>query len=365
MTEPFIDQEEKKTVKNEAVAKALENDVGYMWDLTKGSSTLKWNTEKVDVLPENVGHLLIAEPSIPYIGISVFPAVEGRLADRTERMIPVVSGHISPFGEHPLRAYEIRKKGRDSNTQQPTTIEKMLAEKLDGELNLKPETRVLDVMAFLPTHPRDYETNFAPIFYSPRISRDVANGTYALFTFVQDRALSRSMLLEEGHWTAVFDDADGANNAPYFKADSIAQLSAVEKLMLPYNKGRMVVVAVPMRRKPDIDSFMQSLHNRGVLFGFGDMLGSERSFDRSLKSLGAPKLGRDVPRYPSAGADDVDIKTGAESGARLQTVQVDYDSSRQPFIYHLRLVGITPEDACSIKQEQIAELYKAMSQHTS
>lgn len=359
MTEPFIDQEEKKTVKNEAVAKALENDVGYMWDLTKGSSTLKWNTEKVDVLPENVGHLLIAEPYIPYIGISVFPAVEGRLADRTERMIPVVSGHTSPLNEHPLRNYEIRKKGRDSNTQ-PRSLETALKE-IEGDC-VKQDTQVIDVMAFLPTNPGHYETNFAPIFFSPW----QAGGAYALFTFVQDRALNRSMILDQGHWTPVFDDSDGENNAPYFKADSIAHLNAVEKLMLPENKGRMVMAAIPVKREQD---FMHFLAREDVLyspdlFNFGDDVGSSRSLG-PLKSLSKGALGRDMPRYPGARADDVDIKTGANSGTRLQTVRVETDSSRKAFIYHIRLVGITPENVSSIKPEQIVELYNAMSQHTS
>ena len=314
----------------------FEADAKALWDLTKNQGEgLKWSTDPVALDPESVGSLLIPNEQSPQVALDVFPVCDGQIIRSQPTRVPLVTGHISQFETHSVRDYKAVKQSRDKNLPHPLSLEaacNRLLEEAGISVELKPDTNVVNIVGFIPLRSGRYETNFSPIFYS----RD---GSWGYPTFVQDRSIDRVLVGHGRQFVPIPDDPDGKNKSPYFKADSIGSFSSVERLMLPENSSRMIVVALPVNEKnPDTPLFLSYRPDQSRL---GD---AYRSFGG-----GATR---------SVRADDIDISTGVDSRRDYTKVKVSSDLSRNPIIYHFRLIGITQENLPTINPDVIKGLYE-------
>ena len=311
-------------------------DTHSLWELVNNQCEgLQWNTSSVELNPESVGSMLIPDGFYyPHVSVSVFPA-RGELLSHSPSFVPLVTGHISRYESHPLRKYLVRKENRDKNLARAHSVDEavsMMIESAGIKAEFAPDTPVMDVVAFLPLREGCYETNFSPCFKSPR-------GLWGYPTIVQDRLVGRVLAGRESELLSITDDEDGKSKAPYFRADSIASYSGIERLNLPDNKGTMVVVALPLKKKEKPPQLFFGGGYNSRSFGFGDL------------TRGATR---------SAHADDVDISTGADSGTDYGKIGVVNDPTGKPIIYHFRVIGVTQEAVPSLNLEIVRGLCEGM-----
>ena len=326
----------------EAFAKALETTYN-LGDLN--APGLKW----VDLKPQSHSatpdiRVKIAEDH-PHLSIVLRPSnSKGEMTCESEQFYsPLLVTDVNRWGQSDLalKAYQIdRWKGRPG----PETMfqkSRSLAEivEMDHATSIKDSTPVVEAVCLLPMAPnREFETQFVPT-----INFDLSRHVHYRISVITENALSTFGFLSQGNYSVSVKDIDEAQKLYNWKADSLANLSEMETLMLPSSKGHMILITTPVEApRPKFDFFRDSDSFRES--------NSRLSFDSRLTmgaSIGGVSIGR-----------------GSQSGkGNLYEGEVTESQSGNSAIYHIEFLGVTPDRERSFYEAVLGNLRPSLGNY--
>ena len=279
--------------------KRLENIVGYssfvsdlqtVYNLhAMDPSTLKWVEIKEGVMPELYPPILVLDiaQNTPQLAVNLHPQNEnGDITGTVTYQAPLLMRDVGRWGLSDLRNHMITQwrglleqhtffKKKDSYT---------LREFLDGIVEgLNDSVPIVQMVALLPiSADRSYKTEF-----SPEIRFAASAHSHYKVAVIMEGAASAYSALTRGSRREI-KDIDQHQNHYNWKADFIADLSDIERLMLPSSAGHMVLIAEPVEEvRPQLPDF------GGGHMDFGDQFRGG-SYDLKSLSLGGVTRGASI-----------------------------------------------------------------------
>ncbi len=313
----------------------IREDMLAVWKFGLGLTApehVEWEASVPKISCGTLAARIQPEEGAPALEIGALAA--GEMTDAVP--VPLAFNRGVALSRNEVRNYAIHRQvcaetGRESVLDRPMTLADYVQGKLDrhgvqGEVLSR--IPVFDVIAVLPApqHRTDYEVNIVPSMQT--------DCTWAHYLVIQDKALELGAVSDASASRQITDQAEGGSY-PYISATYAAELSDVERFMMPgSNAGHIVIVSFPFKGYYggfDWSAFMDR-RTSPDFFGY-----------RSVAHIGDMALG-----------------TGQDSGIRPTRVELDYDDTRCPAVYHIVCLGLK-RGAENITHELIGQAFQKMN----
>ncbi len=235
--------------------------------------------------------------------------------------------------------------------QQPRSLIEII-EGMGLKEALPDKTAVVEAIALLPIAPnREFATEF-----NPHIRFDTLDHSFYQVMVVNQDKLSAYARLTQGNRRDI-QDIDESQKMYNWKADFVPDLSDIEQLMLPDSRGHMILIATPVEKPKPLFDLGKSGYGGGrydlgdELMKGGPMRGSTMSFS---------------PGYLTQGhsVGDISIGRGSETGqGGLYEGELLHSRNGNPTIFHLRFLGIKPEQARLLRSADLEALANSISNY--
>lgn len=325
----------------------FKEDMMAVWEFGMGlvpPENVRWQATHPKV---ETGSGLVAEISpadyAPVLEISALSVTQEDDNDiKSEKVLVPMAFNAAPrLEKNALRNYSIkrmvsREGSQEIHLDEPITLETYITQRLEmngADPKIVKNIPVMDVIAFLPAPhtPGAYEVNIVPTMGGI--------GILAHYLVIQDKALHIGQVSYPNKGKRVLTDYAENNAHPYISASFVPDLNDFERLLnVPIeNSGHLVIVSLPYT-EPSKDQFSLDL-------GF-----------RSSEQFGGPlKGGREIR------IGDVAFGRGTDSGIKTRFVDLVYDPTEQPFIYHVVGLGIQRTQLELLTQDRVTGLFEKIS----
>ncbi|MBI2143759.1 hypothetical protein HYU17_01240 [Candidatus Woesearchaeota archaeon] len=297
---------------------------------------------------------LTISPSHPNLAVALHPKADGKpITGYYTYHAPIILTDVQRWGlvADSLGRYAVDRWSGVPEEREVFQKQRSLSE-IIGTLGISESvtdaTPVVEVAVLLPIAPNmEFATEFVPtIAFSP------SQHSHYKVLVISQNMLSAYFALTGGRLTTEIKDINSQQKMFNWSADSVPDLSALEKLLLHSSAGHMVLIATPVEAPRSILSSydLPEFGSGGDRYLGGQMKGSPTLYGGSPTrgvSISAARIGRGS-----------EAGQGSLYGGQLATSQKGGSA-----IYHLRVFCVKPDEAINLTAGQLTGLAKSVSVH--
>lgn len=322
---------------------------------------IKWAGIEKDSVALDIPPIMSIEPGIdhPHLAIALFPKGEN------EHLLPLLPVYYAP-----LLVNDVQRWGTASKTlgkyeltglmgaaeeksmfSTPQTLKGIIDMLLTDDIT--DTTAVVEAVALLPLVP-ECATEFAP-----EIRFKEGHRYYKVSLVFQDK-LNIYAPLTDGK-RSLIQNIQQDKSLHLLKPEFVPELDDLEQLMLPSSRGHMIVIAVPYEKPSSFFDFGKSLDDwkKGNSLGDNFRLGYSRSgYSETRGFSGSCFMSKGVT------VGEVSIGQGSKTGkGSVYTGTLEQSSKGHPVIYHIRFLGVKPDQVANLTAEKLNGLGAALSNY--